>query len=128
MVDKKIVILGASHVRRKFGNKAVRAYLDAGYKVFAVNENPHVTDVEGLPVYRSILDIPEDVTVASIYLPAEKTLPLVDDIARKGIKEIFLNPGAESPELVDALTAKGVTPIQACSIVAVGKSPSQYGE
>ena len=111
-----------------FGNKAVRAFLDSGYQVFAVNENPHVTDVEGLPVYRTVLDIPDDVSLASVYLPAEKTLSLVDDIAKKGIKEIYLNPGAESPELVEALTAKGVTPIQACSIVAVGKSPSQYGE
>ena len=128
MDDKKIVILGASHVRRKFGNKAVRAYLDAGYKVFAVNDNPHVIEVEGLPIYRSVLDIPEDVPLASVYLPAEKTLTLVDDIAKKGIKRIFLNPGAESIALVDALTAKGVTPIQACSIVAAGKSPSQYAE
>lgn len=128
MLDKKIAILGASHVRRKFGNKAVRAYRDAGYTVFAVNDNPHITEVEGLPIYRSVLDIPDDVALASVYLPADKTLTLVDEIAKKGIKEIFLNPGAESIALVDALTAKGVTPIQACSIVAVGKSPSAYGE
>lgn len=126
--QKKIVIIGASHIRRKFGNKAVRAYLESGYKVFAVNDNAHVDGVEGLPIYRSVLDIPEPVELASVYLPAEKTLLIVDEIAKKGIKEIFLNPGAENPVLVAALEAKGVTAIQACSIVATGKSPSEYTE
>jgi predicted CoA-binding protein len=47
-------------------------------------------------------------------------LKVVGDIAKKGCKELWLNPGAESPELVEKAESLGLNVIQACSIVGVG--------
>ena len=118
-----IAIVGASNNRDKFGNKAVRAYLQKGYTVYPVN--PKEEKIEGLKVYKSVLDIPEIVDLASFYVPPQIGLGMIEEVAKKGIKEVFLNPGAESDELYEKAQKLGVTPIVACSIVAVGLSPGQ---
>lgn len=53
---KTVAVIGASNDQGKFGNKAVRAFLQTGYKVFPVN--PNETEVEGLPAFKSIKDLP----------------------------------------------------------------------
>lgn len=119
-----IAIIGASADHSKFGNKAVRAYKDKGYAVYPIN--PKETIIEGLKVYRSILDIPDKVDVVSLYVPPTIGITLVDEIAKKGVPEVYLNPGTESDELIAALEENGIKAIVACSIIAIGKSPSQY--
>ena len=53
---KTVAILGASADRSKFGNKAVRAFQRAGWHVYPVN--PAGGEVEGLPCYPSLADVP----------------------------------------------------------------------
>ncbi len=45
---------------------------------------------------------------------------------KKGIGEVWFNPGADSPELVEKARALRITPVNACSIVAIGESPAAY--
>jgi len=118
-----VAILGASSDRSKFGNKAVRAFLARGYTVYPVN--PKGGDVEGLPVYKSLADIPADVKLdrISVYLPPAVGLKTLPEIASRGCDELWLNPGSESDELVEAAEKQGLNVIQACSIVAIGISP-----
>lgn len=117
-----IAIIGASNDRRKFGNKAVRAYLQQGFEVFPIN--PHEKAIEGLPVFRSVLDVPTaELDRISVYVPPLVGLDLLDDIARKPAREIWLNPGAESPELLAKARQLGLNVIQACSIIAIGSMP-----
>ncbi|MEM3374803.1 MAG: CoA-binding protein [Candidatus Woesearchaeota archaeon] len=118
----KIAIIGASKDRNKFGNKAVRAYKEQDDVVFPVN--PHEKEIEGLPCYSSVLDIPMEVDVASIYLPPEVGIKVIDDIIKKGIKKVYLNPGSESEEIINKLRLYGIEVIQACSIRAIGKNPN----
>jgi hypothetical protein len=47
----------------------------------------------------------------------------LEDVSRKGIREVWINPGAESPTLVARARALGLEPILACSIVAIGEVP-----
>jgi predicted CoA-binding protein len=121
-----VAILGASADRSKFGNKAVRAFLARGYDVYPVN--PKGGDVEGLPVYRSLAEIPADVKLdrISVYLPPAVGLKTLPEIAARGCGELWLNPGSESDELVAAAEQKGLNVIQACSIVAIGESPHHF--
>lgn len=118
----KIAIIGASKDRTKYGNKAVRAYKELDNVVFPVN--PHEKEIEGLPCYASVLDIPLDVDIASIYLPSEVGIKIVDDIIKKGIKKVYLNPGTESDEIINKLRLYGVEVILACSIRAINKDPN----
>jgi uncharacterized protein len=114
-------VIGASNNRRKFGNRAVRAYLDQGYTVVPIN--PHEREVEGLKAYASVLDVPGPIDMASFYVPPEVGEEIIGDVARKQIAEVWLNPGAESDELVARARVLSIKPIVACSIVAIGRNP-----
>jgi hypothetical protein len=118
---KVVAVIGASNNRRKFGNRAVRAYLDQGYTVVPIN--PHEREVEGLKAYASVLDVPGRIDMASFYVPPEVGEEIIGEIARKQIAEVWLNPGAESDELVARARALSIKPIVACSIVAIGRNP-----
>lgn len=119
-----VVILGASADRAKFGNKSVRAHALAGYKVYPVNPKGGV--IEGLTCLSSLDQAPGPVDRISVYLPPALGLSELDRMAALRPKEVWLNPGAESSELIQAGRAKGLTMIAACSIVALGLSPSQF--
>ena len=123
-MSKIVAVIGASGDRRKFGNKAVRAFLAQGYTVIPVN--PHEPEIEGLKAYPSVLDIPGPVDMATIYLHREAGLRVMPEIARKGIKEVWLNPGADDDEVIDAARAAGLEPIVACSIMGIGERPGRY--
>jgi predicted CoA-binding protein len=119
---KTVVVIGASAKRRKFGNKAVRAFRQQGYSVYPVN--PREPQIEGLKVYKSILDVPVRPDLVSVYLPPLVMLQVLPDIAAKGCGELWLNPGTDSDEVVAEAKRLGLNVIRACSIVGVGVSPS----
>ena len=116
-----IAVIGASADRHKFGNKALRAFRAQGYTVIPVN--PHETTVEGERAYASVLDYPGTIDEATLYVPPEAGVDVVRDVARKGIKTLWLNPGADAPEVVASAKAAGLAPIIACSILAKGEAP-----
>jgi predicted CoA-binding protein len=118
---KVVAVIGASNNRRKFGNRAVRAYLDQGYTVVPIN--PHAREVEGLKAYASVLDVPGPIDMASFYVPPAIGEEIIDQVARKQIAEVWLNPGSESDELIARARALAIKPIVACSIVAIGRNP-----
>ena len=120
-----IAIIGASTDRQKFGNKAVRAYLRRGYQVFPVH--PSAREIEELPVFQSIMDIPVDkLDRVSLYLPPNVGLQVIDEVAQKAIGEVWLNPGAESPALIARGKELGLNIVVGCSIVDIGESPASY--
>jgi predicted CoA-binding protein len=116
-----IAIIGASNDRRKFGNKALRAFRRQGYTVVPVN--PHEATVEGERAYKSVLDYPGAIDEASMYVHPKVGLGIVDDLAAKKVPTVWLNPGADGPEVVRRAQELGVRPIVACSILAVGEDP-----
>lgn len=115
---KRVAIIGASNDRNKYGNRAVRAYARQGYEVYPVN--PRESQIEGIKAYASVRDVPERPERVSIYLPPEVTIGLLGEIAERGCDEMWLNPGAESEQVVAEAEKLGLKVIQACSIVAVG--------
>jgi predicted CoA-binding protein len=121
MSQPLIAIIGASNHRDKFGNKAVRAYLQQGFTVYPVN--PKESRIEGLPAFRSVLEIPGLVDRASFYVPPDVGLKIIEEMAVKNIREVYLNPGSESPELINKAKRLGILPIAACSILAAGVQP-----
>ena len=118
---KTVAIIGASNNRQKFGNRAVRAFQQQGYVVVPIN--PNEDKVEGLKTYASVLDVPGAIDMASFYVPPDIGEQVIEEVARKGIAEVWLNPGAESAALVSRARALQIEPIIACSVVAIGKDP-----
>ena len=123
-MSETVAVIGASSNRSKYGNKALRAYAAEGRTVYPIN--PNEEQIEGLKAYASVLDVPGPIDMATFYLPPKWGLAAADDVIEKGIPVVYLNPGAESPELVEKLQNAGVEVIQACSIVAIGRSPGEF--
>ena len=115
MSKPTVAIVGASADRGKFSNKSIHAHLKAGFDVYPVH--PKEETIEGLKVYRSVLDILVTLDRVSLYLPPAVGVKVLDDIAKKGCKELWVNPGAESPELIGKAAALGLNTIYACSFM-----------
>ena len=124
MSEFSVAVLGASRDRRKYGNKAVRAYVESGYTVYPVN--PKEESIEGLKAYPSLEAIPGPVDFVSLYVPPAVGVQLLPAIAEKKPKEVWLNPGSESDELIDTAVDLHLRTIVACSIVTLGFSPSEF--
>ena len=125
MSEKKTVaVIGASSNRNKFGNKALRAFERQGYTVIPIN--PNESTVEGHKTFASVLDVPGPIDMATVYLHADAGVGVMEQLAKKGVGEVWLNPGADDDEVVDRARALGLNVIQACSIIGIGESPSRY--
>jgi predicted CoA-binding protein len=111
-----IAVIGASTNPEKYGNIAVRAWQETGWTVYPIN--PNETEIEGLPAYPNIRDVPGEVAVATMYVPPALGARIAEGIIEKGVAQVYLNPGAESPELREKLEAAGIEVIEACSIMA----------
>jgi hypothetical protein len=119
-----IAVIGASANRRKYGNKCVRAYQAAGYRVFPVN--PHEPEVEGLPTFPTVVAVPGQLDRVSVYLPPPVTLSVLPEIERAAPREVWLNPGSADAAVVAEARRRGLTLRQGCSILDVGFSPAQF--
>jgi predicted CoA-binding protein len=119
-----VAVIGASRSRHKFGNKALRAFKAQGYTVVPIH--PTAGEVEGIKAYPSVLDYPDNIDEVTVYVPGEVGLPVMDEIAKKGIPIVWLNPGADEAHVIARAHALGLKPRVACSILAIGDSPIRY--
>jgi uncharacterized protein len=122
---RTIAVVGASSDRRKFGNKCVRAFLSAGWKVYPIH--PSEVEVEGQIVYRSIGEVPAThLDLVSVYLNPKVGATVVASFTAKPIGEVWFNPGAESDEVMAKAKERGLNAIAACSIVGYGMSTQHF--
>ena len=122
--QKVVAVIGASSNRQKFGNKALRAFEQRGYKVIPIN--PNEPEVEGHKTYPSVLDVPDAIDMATVYVPVRPGISVMEQLAKKGVGEVWLNPGADDDRVVARARELGLKVVQACSIIAIGESPYRY--
>jgi predicted CoA-binding protein len=113
-------VVGASTHRHKYGNKVLRCYQQNGRRAIAVN--PHETQIEGAPCVASVRDLPDDVKSVSVITPPEVTERIVNDAIRRGIENIWMQPGAESERSIGACKRAGINVIAdgSCVLVVLG--------
>ncbi|MEQ8804669.1 MAG: CoA-binding protein [Rhodospirillales bacterium] len=111
---RSVAIVGASQQKTetggdKLGTVALNYLLAHGYagKVYPVN--PKETEIRGLACYASVTDIPDDIDLALIAVPAKASVAVMKDCGAKGVKTaIVLASGfseAGEPELEAELFA-----------------------
>ncbi len=113
-------VVGASTDRHKYGNKVLRCYQQHGLK--AVPVNPKVPEIEGAKSVASVLDLPAEVESISIITPPAVTEQVVEQAAAKGIRNVWMQPGAESQRAVAACREHGIHVIAdgSCLLVVLG--------
>lgn len=125
MTQKSVAVVGAGSDRRKFGNKAVRAYVKGGYQVFPIH--PSETEVEGLPVFRSVGELPIDkVDIVTLYLPPVAALKVLPTLDPNKMGRLILNPGVDSPEVLAKAEELKLPVVTGCSIIMGGFRPEQF--
>ena len=118
-----VAVIGASSNRQKFGNKALRAFRDRGYTVVPIN--PKEPEVEGETSYASVLDVPGPIDMANVLRGAVGGTADPGRRGEEGDPEVWLNPGADGPQVVERAQALGLKTVVACSILGVGASPAR---
>jgi predicted CoA-binding protein len=113
-----VAILGASDKPERYSNMLIKRLRGKGHQVFPIN--PAFREIDGIPVYRSLAELPPGVDVLSVYMNASRTDAIADAILASGIPRVIFNPGAENPALAERLAAKGVQVEDACSLVLSG--------
>lgn len=121
---RTVAVIGASNDRRKYGNKAVRAYVASGWEVFPVN--PNETAVEGLPAFPAMSALPKPPEVVAMYVPPQVGATLLPAIAAAQPREVWVNPGAESHEFMVAAERLSLPTIYRCAILGLGRSPREF--
>jgi acyl-CoA synthetase (NDP forming) len=123
-MPKTVAVIGASSNREKFGNKAFRAFAKRGYTVIPIN--PTQSEVEGYRTYASVLDVPGAIDLATVYVPPRIGVRIMEELSKKGIPEVWLNPGADAADVVSRARELGLRTERLCSIIAIGESPGSY--
>lgn len=113
-------VVGASQDRTKYGNKVLRAYVQANRRVFPVN--PSAVEVEGLTAYPNLEGLPERVHGISIITPPAVTESVIQQSGKLGIQHVWMQPGAESESAIQLAKQLGMNIIAAgpCLLVVVG--------
>ncbi len=90
---RSIAIIGASRSPRKVGYQILYNLLKCGYRGRIYPINPAADKILGLKVYPSILDVPDEVDLAVVAIPAPKVPQAVDEAGRKGVKAVIVISG-----------------------------------
>lgn len=96
---KKIAVVGASRSGGKFGNSAAKELEERGYEVFYVH--PEAEEIDGNPAYPDLFSVADDAECVWISVPPEKGEAVLRDSAAAGITNVWLQQGADSPELIE---------------------------
>lgn len=73
-----------------------------------------------------MLDVPRSIDIVTVYLQPAVGERAINEIARKEIRKVWLNPGADTVAVVVRARPLGLNPILECSIVRIGESPASY--
>ena len=113
-------VVGASKDRHKFGNKVLRCYIEHHLIVYPVN--PNEDTIENLKCLKNILKLPNEVLSISIITPPAITALIVDEAIQKGIKHIWMHPGAENLNAIQKAKKNNINVIAngPCILVELG--------
>jgi uncharacterized protein len=99
-LDQKVfAVVGSFRNESKYAYKIFRDLISQGYEVFPVN--PGKSEVEGRKCYKSISDIPVTVDVVNVVTPPVVTEAILKECLERGIKRVWLQPGAQSQKAID---------------------------
>ena len=104
-IEKKVwAVVGATNNKDKFGCRIYKRLLKAGYEVYPVN--PGIAEIDGAKCYATIADLPVIPDVVNIVVPSKIAVEIVKEAAEKGVKIVWLQPGSDKPEVVQAASGQ----------------------
>ncbi|MFO7925043.1 MAG: CoA-binding protein [Bacteroidales bacterium] len=105
MACNKFAIAGVSRNKHKFGNSIFREMKKKKYDIVPVN--PNMNSFEGDICYKSVSELPYDVEALIVTTKPEASMTVVREAVDRGIKNIFLQQGAENKEVIEYAESNG---------------------
>jgi uncharacterized protein len=119
LAQPAIALVGMSRSGRGFGNYARTALAKQGYRVYPVH--PSADAIEGHRCYRRFDDLPERIDAVLVVVPPEEAVIVVREAAAAGIHHVWLQQGAESPQVLEACREAGVDAVAGECILMFAK-------
>ncbi len=114
--DPNIAVVGATDDPHKYGSVIYRDLKAKGYAVYPVSTTR--ATVDGDRAYRDLGDLPVVPDIVDVVVPPEEALAVVRRCVELGLDHVWLQPGAESPEVLAYLTRHDVDHLaNACIMV-----------
>lgn len=112
-----IAVVGATDNTQKYGSVIYRDLKRKGYRVFPVN--PGRDTVDGDRAYPTVAELPVAPDIIDLVVPATVGVEVVRQALDVGYDRIWVQPGAESPELLSLLQEADAEYVaDACIMVA----------
>ena len=111
LMPESIAVIGASKDPFKWGHMLLSAIMKGGFEGNLYPINPKEKEIEGLPCYPTVKDVPDEVDMAIVVVPARIVPSIFSDLAVKGVKGAvvitsgFGEAGEEGRRLVEQMKA-----------------------
>lgn len=114
MQQKKTLVIGASENPERYSNKAIHMLRGHGHEVVAIgNRAGQVDDV----TFDKDKTAFEGINTVTLYINPQRQPEYYDYILSLKPERIIFNPGTENAELEAMAEAKGIRPVEACTLV-----------
>ena len=113
--QKTVAVIGASPKLDRYAYRAMQMLREYGHRAIPVN--PAFPEVLGEKCYPSILEMPESLDTATLYLRKARSDPLIEGILRAKPRRIIFNPGAENTDLAAQAEKHGIEVVEGCTLV-----------
>jgi predicted CoA-binding protein len=124
LASRHLAVVGVSRSGHKFGNTAYRELKAKGYRLTPVH--PDAPVIEGDRAARSLQELPEPVDGVLVVVPPPATAAVVRDAAAAGIRQVWLQQGAESPDAIEFCEAHGIRVIANQCILMFAEPAAWY--
>ena len=103
---KNIALIGMSRTKNKFGNYAYKELTSRGYNVYPIH--PNEKEINGIQCSGSIESLKDKVEWVFISVKQENVLPIIQEISATGIKNVWLQQGCETKNIVEQAEMLGL--------------------
>ena len=102
----KYAVAGVSRDPKKFGNQMFKDLRKKGMDVVPVN--PKADTIDGVKCYSSVSELPSDIRGVIFMTPKEETLSVARETIAHGIKDLWIQQGAETKSMIAELEKENV--------------------
>lgn len=121
---KSWAVVGATNNKDKFGYKIFKVMLEAGLEVYPINTG--LTEILGKTCYPKLADLPIRPEAVNLVVPPRIGEIILCECAELGIKNIWLQPGADTPQVVQKAEQLGLSVVHhACIMVELRKKEAK---
>lgn len=111
---KNWVVIGDALSSTKYANRILNELKDNGYNVSGI----HPKDESGL-LYKSLSQVPYKIEVIDLCINPKYGIQFIKEADKLGIKNILIQPGAESSEIIKYSQQNKMNAIEGCALVAL---------